>query len=76
MQVNGVNNQDEAAGVFSDSSGVYHGFLWVRGRAYAIDYPDSPYTEVNGISNRGDLVGDYVDLTIGDNLLGYIALRK
>ena len=60
--VTGINNDGHVSGVYTDSNGVYRGFLY-DGTVYTpIDHPDrSPsnriYTWANGINDYGEAVG-------------------
>jgi hypothetical protein len=61
----GVNNFDEVVGVFTDSTGT-HGFTWSRHAGFiTIDDNASNAmpgtTTVNGVNDRGQLVGFYTD---------------
>jgi len=42
-----------------------HGFLKSRGEYRSIDFPGASYTEANGISPRGDVIGDYAATLTG-----------
>ncbi len=42
-----------------------HGFLKSRGEFNSIDFPGASYTEANGISPRGDVIGDYAGTLTG-----------
>lgn len=58
----GVNVEGAIVGVYMDAESVYHGFLRTRdGSMKTIDYPGSPYTQLMGINDRGDVVGFYQD---------------
>ena len=38
-----------------------HGFLYRDGAFVTIDFPESVFTEVTGINNKGQVVGSYTD---------------
>jgi hypothetical protein len=62
----GVNDLDEVVGVYTVGSGsnsAMHGFTWTpRGGFTSIDDPHGMgTTTINGVNDRGDLVGFYVD---------------
>ena len=49
-------------GVAMDAASIYHGFVRTRdGRSRIVDVPGSPYTQLMGINERGDVVGFYQD---------------
>lgn len=65
-QALGVNNGDEVVGdytVGSGNSATMHGFVWVPGIGFSnIDDPNGVgATTINGLNDRGDLVGFYTD---------------
>jgi probable HAF family extracellular repeat protein len=54
----GINNYGVVAGFFTTTAGALHGFLYSNGKFTQIDRPNSPKgSGVNGINDRGDLVG-------------------
>jgi hypothetical protein len=59
--VHGLNNFNQAAGIYQDASGLYHGFFRDSNGALTapIDYPGSIATMVQGISDTGLIVGRY-----------------
>jgi hypothetical protein len=58
----GVGRAGTTVGVYIDARGVYHGFVRTpAGKVTTIDYPGSPYTQLMGINDRGDVVGFYQD---------------
>jgi len=58
----GVNNSDEVVGMYTDSSMLTHGFTYLDGRYASIDDPlGVGSTTINGLNNKGQLVGYYVD---------------
>ncbi len=65
-QALGVNNADEVVGVYqlgSGSTATMHGFTWTRKRGFqTVDDPNGVgTTTVNGVNDKGQLVGFYVD---------------
>jgi len=64
----GIDNYGHAAGAYTDSAGVYHGFLYDGVNVPTrIDHPDSAsgtiYTWVSGINDSGQAVGYFWDST-------------
>jgi hypothetical protein len=62
----GINNADQIVGSYQDGSGVMHGFLLSQPLTHAqwtsIDDPNGiGSTVVNGLNNKGDMVGFYTD---------------
>jgi hypothetical protein len=62
----GVNDHDEVGGVYTVVSGsgtVMHGFTWTPGGGFTT--VDDPHgigtTTINGVNDKGDLVGFYTD---------------
>ena len=61
----GINSQGHVAGNWdTDQSTVGHGFVFTHGQMFSIDVPDAAPdgTAANGINDRGQIVGGYVDL--------------
>ncbi len=58
----GINPAGEIVGEYDDYSGVGHGFLLSEGTFTTIDFPNANvvYTNPDGISPQGDIVGAYV----------------
>ena len=60
-QALGVNNSDEVVGTYNDANGMAHGFMYEDGNYQTIDFADGGTnvtgTVVNGINNRGEIVG-------------------
>jgi len=54
-----INNSDEIAGFFTDSSGVIHGFIENGMDFTPVDPPGSVETELLGINDNGLAVGFY-----------------
>lgn len=62
----GVNNDDQIVGSYLDGGGILHGFLLSQPLSHAkwtsIDDPNGiGSTVINGLNNRGDMVGFYTD---------------
>jgi uncharacterized membrane protein len=47
-----LNNRGQIVGEYQDADGVFHGYLWERGRFRTL-----PTGAAIGINNRGQLVG-------------------
>jgi CHRD domain len=65
-QALGVSNDDEVVGDYTMGSGngaTMHGFTWTPDRGFSsVDDPNGVgTTTINGVNDRGDLVGFYVD---------------
>jgi hypothetical protein len=60
-QAFGINPQGDIVGIYSDGSGMTHGFLLREGRFATIDPPGSTSTVLSGINPKGDIVGGYLD---------------
>lgn len=58
---NGINDSNEVAGYFVDSSGVTHGFLKDEDDFTVLDPPGSTYTFAADVNNREETVGWYTD---------------
>ena len=60
-QALGLNNKGQVVGDYMDSSGATHGFVWtMAGGFQTVDNPnDIGTTVVNGINDKGVLVGFY-----------------
>ena len=74
-QALGINNKDQIVGDFMDSAGQTHGFLWQKGKGYKIiDDPNGVGTTlVNGINDKGQLVGFYGTSPVNT---GFVATPK
>jgi hypothetical protein len=58
----GVNRAGTTVGVYMDAHTVYHGFVRTAGgRVRTVDIEGSPYTQLMGLNDRGDMVGFYQD---------------
>ena len=53
-----INNAGQIVGYYVDSNNGLHGFLYSGGTFTTIDYPGSGDTNLWGINNYGDIVGD------------------
>jgi hypothetical protein len=71
--VNGINLSKEVVGMFTDSSGLAHGFTYKGGKYTELPNPPGAASEVVyfGINDSGQLSGSYLDST--NNLWGFIA---
>jgi len=52
----GINARGDVVGFF-ESGGHVHGFFWSKGKYTVIDVPGAQHTFINGLNDRGDLVG-------------------
>ncbi|MGA2903147.1 MAG: hypothetical protein ABSD98_04920 [Candidatus Korobacteraceae bacterium] len=57
----GGNVWNTAAGIYVDSSGNGHGFVWSNGSYTSFDYPGASFTEATGINALGVVVGLFTD---------------
>lgn len=57
----GANVWNTAAGIYTDSSGNGHAFLWSDGSYTSFDYPAAAFTEATGINALGVVVGIFTD---------------
>ena len=55
----GINDQGEIVGFYTDTAGRTHGFLQSGGHFRSIDFPNADSTQVRGIGSAGDIVGSY-----------------
>lgn len=58
----GINDTGQTVGVFHDDiEGKYRGFFRdIGGLVTTIDFPDSTFTQLEGINDAGQIVGDYI----------------
>ena len=54
-----INNAGDIVGQFYDSANVGHGYLLHAGAYTVIDYPGAAVTSIDGINNKGQMVGAY-----------------
>jgi uncharacterized membrane protein len=57
----GINDLGQVVGVYYDAAGVGHGYLWNGSSFTTMDYPGASVTLLAGISNSGQIVGQYHD---------------
>jgi len=55
----GINPGGDIVGVWADSQGAQHAFVFRQGGFSSFDYPGAAYTDARGISPGGDIVGTY-----------------
>ena len=69
----GINISKEVVGVYTDSSGVTHGFLYKGGKYTELPNPPGAASDVTywGINDSGQLSGSYVDSN--NNWWGFLA---
>jgi len=58
--VSGINDQGQIVGSFTDSHGVYHGFIDTAGSFTTLDASGAQGTYLDGINNAGQIVGTYL----------------
>jgi hypothetical protein len=64
----GVNVNGAVVGYYTNSSGIWEGFLYSTGTYTALSYPGATgYTRAGGINDSGTVVGDYE--VNGDNTI-------
>ena len=56
-----INDKDEIAGYYVDSTGVYHGFILANGAYRTIDVPGAADTFPDGVNNAGLIQGQIID---------------
>jgi hypothetical protein len=64
-----MNDDAQVVGNYNDGRGAFHGFWWAAGRFVTIDVPPSwpaTSTALNGINNRGQMVGFWFDNQISE----------
>jgi uncharacterized membrane protein len=72
-QVQGINPEGEMVGLYVDTAGKQHGFLYRRGDFSSIDYPGAIATDARGINRNGDIVGSFTNVPGGPpNIHGYL----
>ena len=77
----GCNDDGEIVGSFTDTNGNVHGFLFVEGRFRQFDAPGSSQTAafgvmgtfINGVNDRGDIVGFFSD---GTKVNGFVNFAR
>ena len=85
-QAFGLNNRGEVVGAYIDASGLTHGFIFDsrdssdddrssgKGRFQSVDDPEGiGTTTINGVNDRGQIVGFYVDAS--GNTDGFVGSR-
>jgi len=55
----GINARGDVVGIYTDTAGLNHGFLWRRGEFSSIDVPGARVTAARGIGPNGEIVGTY-----------------
>ena len=72
-QIQGINPEGEMVGLYVDTAGKQHGFLYRRGDFSSIDYPGAIATDARGINRDGDIVGSFTNVPGGPpNIHGYL----
>jgi len=69
----GINISKQVVGMFEDSSGVFHGFLYKGGKYTELPNPPGAASDVTywGINDSGQLSGSYVDSS--NHIWGFLA---
>jgi hypothetical protein len=57
----GINKAGTVAGWCTSTTGLLIGFTWAKGTFVNINFPKGTGTEVNGINDKGDVAGLYLD---------------
>ena len=57
-----INNRGTVSGIYTDTSGGIHSFIWRDGRTTIIDYPGALITSVATITDSGILFGNWGSL--------------
>ena len=57
---NGINNGNVVVGAYTDSSNLFHGYIYSGGNYTAVNYPGAAQTAVLGINDNSDIVGWYL----------------
>ena len=57
----GINNRGEIVGLYVDTNGNQHGFVFCSGFYMTIDMPGETNTEIFSINASGEIVGSYDD---------------
>jgi probable HAF family extracellular repeat protein len=56
-----INDRDEVAGYYEDSSGAEHGFVYDNGTFATLNVPGATSTSIYAINDRGEVAGTYED---------------
>ena len=57
-----INDRGQVAGLYQNTSGPMHGFLYRSGKYRSYDFPNSPSSiTIDAINNAGRVVGVYID---------------
>jgi hypothetical protein len=57
----GINKTGVAAGWCNNTTGIPVAFTWAKGKTTFVKFPKAVGTELNGINDKGDVVGIYFD---------------
>jgi probable HAF family extracellular repeat protein len=63
MNANGINDNSQVVGQFTDARGVEHGFVYEEESFCQLDYPGATGTNILGINNLGQMVGMFTTPT-------------
>ena len=60
-QATSINDHELVGGFSNDKAGNSHGFLWQSGKARTVSYQGAVSSQVLGVNNLGQAVGQYTD---------------
>jgi probable HAF family extracellular repeat protein len=66
-----VNARGEVVGVYRDTTGTQHGFVWSDLRFRTLDVPGAVSTRAFGVNSHGLVVGSFTDTT--NKVYGFVA---
>ena len=69
MSANGINDNGQVVGQFTDAGGVEHGFVYEEESFCQLDYPGATATKLLAINNLGQMVGMFTTLTATSGFL-------
>jgi hypothetical protein len=61
VQPTGINSSDVVSGDYTDAGGISHGFEYIGGTYYTVDYPGAAGTYLEGINDAGQAVGGWYE---------------
>jgi probable HAF family extracellular repeat protein len=64
----GINARGDVVGIYTDTSGLNHGFLWSGGEFATIDVPEARVTAARAIGPNGEIVGTYQRVSESGNI--------
>lgn len=69
--LSGINDNGHAVGYYIGADHSFHGFMYVNGQITALDVPGSVSTQIEGVNNLDQVVGNYSDS--GGKYHGFVA---